>query len=63
MTQSASVPASLQAFEHEVKEALDICGGDPMKALRVTLIANAFLEARIDQLMAEASAAREPAAA
>lgn len=39
----------------EVQEALDICGGDPIKALRITLIANAFLEARVDQLEAEVS--------
>ena len=44
------------ALEVEVQEALQICGGDPMKALRITLIANAFLEARIDQLTAEVSA-------
>ena len=42
-------------IDREVEEALDICGGDPMKALRVTLIANAFLEAQIDELKAEVS--------
>jgi hypothetical protein len=42
-------------LEDEIREALEICGGDPMKALRITLIANAFLEARIDQLTAEVS--------
>jgi hypothetical protein len=47
-----------EAFDAEVQEALDLdlCQGDPMKALRVTLIANAFLEAEIDQLKAEVSA-------
>ena len=39
----------------EVQEALAICGGDPMQALRITLIANAFLEAQIDELKAEVS--------
>ena len=29
---------------------------DPMKALRITLIANAFLEAQIEHLSAEVSA-------
>jgi hypothetical protein len=43
-------------IDREVQEALDLCGGDPVKALRITLIANAFLEARIDQLEAEVSA-------
>jgi hypothetical protein len=42
-------------LEGEIKETLDLCGGDPMKALRITLIANAFLEARIDELTEEAS--------
>ena len=42
-------------LEDEVREALKICGGDPMKALRITLIANAFLEAQLDQLSAAVS--------
>jgi hypothetical protein len=45
-----------QEIEDDMKEALAICGGDPMKALRITLIANAFLEERIEQLAAEVSA-------
>jgi hypothetical protein len=47
---------ALPAIDQEVDQALSLCGGDPLKALQITLIANAFLEARIDQLMAEASA-------
>jgi len=43
-------------IDQEVAEALSLCGGDPLKALQIALIANAFLEARIDQLTAEASA-------
>ena len=43
-------------IDEEVAQALSVCGGDPLKALQITLIANAFLEARIDQLTAEASA-------
>ena len=43
-------------IDQEVAQALSVCGGDPLKALQITLIANAFLEARIDQLIAEASA-------
>jgi len=42
-------------LEVEVQEALEICGGDAMKALRITLIANAFLEAEIDRLSAAVS--------
>jgi hypothetical protein len=55
MTEAALVMTPLDVLEGEIKEALEICGGDPMKALRITLIANAFLEARIDQLTAEVS--------
>jgi hypothetical protein len=55
MGEPALVLTPLDAFEVEVKEALDVCGGDPMKALRITLIANAFLEARIDELTAATS--------
>lgn len=56
MADAALVLAPLDKLECEVGEALDICGGDPMKALRITLIANAFLEARIDELEAKVSA-------
>jgi len=37
-------------LEDEVQEALAICGGDAIAALRITLMANAFLEAEIDRL-------------
>jgi hypothetical protein len=36
--------------EAEVNEAIATCGGDVRAALRATLIANAYLEAEIDQL-------------
>lgn len=39
----------------EVRQALDLCKGDALMALRITLIANAFLEARIDELTAQVS--------
>ncbi len=41
MAAPALVLAPLDVLESEVGEALSICGGDPMKALRITLIANA----------------------
>ena len=50
-----AAPTPADKLEDEIREALELCGGDPMKALRITLIANAFLEARIDQLAAEVS--------
>jgi hypothetical protein len=47
---------SPNVLDDEVQEALRICGGDALAALRITLIANAFLEARLDQLSAQVSA-------
>ena len=43
------------AIEDEVHEVLAICEGDAVAALRITLIANAFLEAEIDRLSAAVS--------
>ena len=43
-------PTAADAIEDEVQEALAICGGDAIAALRITLIADAFLEAEIDRL-------------
>lgn len=40
----------------EVEQALAICGGDALAALRITLIANAFLERRVELLLAGQSA-------
>ena len=48
-------PTAADAIEDEVQEALAICRGDAIAALRVTLIANAFLEAEIDRLSAAVS--------
>jgi hypothetical protein len=50
-----SSPTAADAIEDEVQEALAICGGDAIAALRITLIANAFLEAEIDRLSAAVS--------
>ena len=47
-------PTAADAVE-EVQEALAICGGDAIAALRTTLIANAFLEAEVDRLSAAVS--------
>lgn len=43
-------------IESEVEQALLICGGDALAALRATLIANAFLERRVELLLAGRSA-------
>jgi len=37
-------------LEAEVDEAIATCGGDVRAALRATLIANAYLEAKIERL-------------
>ena len=55
MGEAALVLAPLNKIESEVQEALDLCKGDAHMALRITLIANAFLEAQIDELRAEVS--------
>jgi hypothetical protein len=47
--------AQAAVIEAEVKEALELCGGDPMRALRVALIANAFLEMENERLTRQAS--------
>lgn len=36
--------------EDEIEQVLAICDGDPIAALRATLIANAFLERRVELL-------------
>jgi hypothetical protein len=48
-------PTAADAIEDEVQEALAICGGDVIAALRITLIANVFVEAEIDRLSAAVS--------
>ena len=48
-------PADADALELEVQEALALCKDDALMALRITLIANAFLEAEIDRLSAAVS--------
>ena len=45
-----------EALESEVEEArVALCRGDVRNALRIMLIANAFLEAEIDRLNAQIS--------
>ena len=58
MSKTAEVPTEIDpaaALEAEVQEAITLCGGDVMQALRITLIANAFLEAEIDRLNGQVS--------
>jgi len=43
------------AADDEVQQALAICNGDAITALRITLIANAFLEAQVEELKSQIS--------
>ncbi len=45
----------VQGLEAEVQQAIDLCGGDIRAALRVTLIANSFLETEVERLSAAVS--------
>lgn len=40
-------------LDEDVRVALAICGGDAIEALRIALIANAFLEAEVERLKPE----------
>jgi hypothetical protein len=55
MAEAARAITPADELDAEVQETLALCGGDPMKALRITLIANAFLEAQIEHLSAAVS--------
>jgi hypothetical protein len=48
-------PIAADAIEDEVHEVLAICGDDAIAALRMALMANAFLNAEIDRLSAAIS--------
>jgi hypothetical protein len=37
-------------LETEIEEAISLCGGDVRAALRVTLIANEYLQGEVDRL-------------
>jgi hypothetical protein len=43
-------------IDNEVAEAIAVCGGDAVAALRATLIANAFLEQELARITAMLSA-------
>jgi hypothetical protein len=42
-------------IEGEVEQAISLCGGDAVAALRVTLIANAFLTGEVERLTEQIS--------
>lgn len=44
-----------QAVDDDVRQAIELCGGDAVSALRITLIANAFLQEENDRLKKQTS--------
>ena len=55
MTERALVLTEYEKLECQVQQSIEICKGDAVQALRVSLVANAFLEAQIDELKAQVS--------
>ena len=55
MGEPAHVPAVADTHEGEIQEALRICGGDAIAALRMTLTANVSLEAQLEGLKKQVS--------
>ncbi len=45
----------MQAFDEDVRQAIELAGGDVCRALRITLIANAFLQEENEKLKAQVS--------
>ena len=52
----AETKAREDSADDEVQQALAICHGDAITALRITLIANAFLEAQVEELKSQIAA-------
>ncbi len=48
-------PPKPHPVDEEVQQAIAICNGDAVAALRITLIANAFLEAEVEELKRQIS--------
>jgi hypothetical protein len=53
---TAETKSREDAADDEVRQALAICHGDAITALRITLIANAFLEAQVEELKSQIAA-------
>ena len=45
----------MHAIDGDVRQAIELADGDVTRALRITLIANAFLQEENDQLKAQVS--------
>jgi hypothetical protein len=44
-----------KAVDDDVRQAIELCGGDAVSALRITLIANAFLQEENERLKKQTS--------
>ena len=56
MSNPAEKAKPVQDIEAEVEEAIRVCDGDVRAALRATLVANAFLERRLEEALEMISA-------
>ena len=56
MSESAEKVEPVQYIDEEVEAAIRICDGDVRAALRATLVANAFLERRLEKVLEMISA-------
>lgn len=52
MNERALVLTEYDRLECQVQQSIAICNGDAVQALRASLVANAFLEAQIEELKA-----------
>jgi hypothetical protein len=50
VTLKAFLEDQANELDEEVQQALQLAGGDPMHALRITLIANSFLAEEVERL-------------
>ena len=51
----AYLSKQMQAVDDDVRQAIELADGDVTRALRITLIANAFLQEENDKLKAQVS--------
>lgn len=56
MSAAAKIVQPVQDIDQEVEEAIRLCDGDARAALRATLVANAFLERSLEEVLEMISA-------
>ena len=55
MVERALVLTEYDRLECQVQQCIDLCNGDAVQALRVSLVANAFLESQMEELKSQVS--------